>query len=169
MKKFTLGVLAGMSTLTLAVPLVAQVAGAQSDTSVAKNRVFTPPTQACLQAMVGMEEAHLANFDADSAKRKQLMQEHLAEMKTVAAIADDTARQEAMQKLHEAKMADRPFQDEIPAAIKTAMEAVRTACGDTMKFRGGFGIGMGPMMKIKHFRGPMGERPAPVSSASSAQ
>lgn len=161
MKKFTLGAIAGMSSLALAVPLLAQMSNAKGGGMWEKNFEDMPaPTQECLQAMVALEDAHLANFDAMTAVHKDMMQDHADKLREVAAIADDAARKEALKALHEEMRAmkdDETFTP--PAAITAAMDAVKEACGDTMMFMkhaGGPGprmmMGHGPKMMKMHWR-----------------
>jgi hypothetical protein len=130
MKKFALGAVAGMSSLALAVPMFAHIAGAQSS-AVSSASSGTAPTQACVAAMATMEQAHLSVFDAMTAQHKTELQARAASLKDIAAIADDTQRQAALQALHDAKRTvERPAP---PQAVTDAMEAVRAACGDTMR------------------------------------
>jgi len=156
MNKFTLGMIAGMSTLTLAVPLAAQFSFAAETDGSADARTTRPaPTQECLLAMVSLEDAHLANFDAMQATHKTEMQSRRDALYTVAQIIDDTARTEALKTMHETMRAENDGQTfETPAAVETAMEAVRSACGDTMMF---MGRSHGPMgMKMRGPGGPGG-------------
>lgn len=131
-----------MSALSLAVPLLAQVAGAQSSATtdedndvLDRNRPVL--SQECVLAMAGLEEAHLANIDAMIAKQKTFMQTRVDSLKAAAQIADDTARMEALEAAHE----DRKPGDEqeAPEEVQTAMEAVKTACGDVRMFHKGPG------------------------------
>ncbi len=153
MNKFTLGVVAGMSSLTLAVPLVAQLSFAETVTDsegILVNR--RTPTQECLLAMVSLEDAHLAHFDEMQTTMKQEMQSRRDGLSTVANISDDTARAEALKQMHEDKRAEFEAKElEIPADVEAAQAAVKEACGDTFMF---FGKGHGPMMKMMH--GPGG-------------
>lgn len=158
MNKFIVGVVAGMSSLAMAVPLVAQLARAQS--SEASAMADRPaPTQECLQAMVTLDDAHLANFDAESAERKSKMQEKRDALAAVAALTDETARTAALKTLHE-DMRSNPKDHMQPEAVTKAMEALKAACGDSFHFgkggpgmmhRGGpfqFGKGHGPMKEV---------------------
>jgi hypothetical protein len=84
----------------------------------------------------------------------------LSDSSAIAAIADESERRAAMRQMHEDMRFAKQNHPEVPQAITDAVEAVRTACGDTFKFRMGHGkMGMGlPMMKMKH-RGVFFERP----------
>lgn len=137
MNKFTVGALAGMSSLLLAVPLIAQVAGAQTVPSSAADRPV--PTQACLQAMVGMEDVQLSHFDERTAEHKTAMQTKRDALAAVAAISDETARKAALQQMHEDMRASKDTEKTVPADVTAAMEAVRTACGEMFGGKKGHG------------------------------
>ncbi len=150
-KAFTAGAVAGMSSLLLAVPLLVQGVGAQSASSASAN-AKPVPTQACVQAMAAMEDAHLSVFDSITAKNKAELQARRDKLKQIGAIADDTARQEAIKKMHEEMKSAMQAQKETqenngePAALVSAREAVATACGKgmfNMKLKGGPGHMMG--------------------------
>lgn len=158
MNKFTLGMVAGMSTLTLAVPLAAQLALAAGTESGTTDFTFgepVSPTQECLLAQVVLEDAHLANFDAIQGQMKTELQSRRDALATVAQITDDATREEALKTMHETMRAAKDGQTfETPAAVETAMEAVRSACGDTMMF---MGRGHGPMgFEMHRMKGPGG-------------
>ncbi|HRH93904.1 MAG TPA: hypothetical protein PKV72_05230 [Candidatus Peribacteria bacterium] len=152
MKKFALGAAAGMSALLLAAPVVLQVASAQGTASSSTAKVArAAPTQACLQAQVALEDANLANADALAAKHKAQLQKRRDALATVAAISDDTAREEALKKMRDDMQSlIKGTADDVPAAVTSAMEAVRTACGNVMM---GGGMGMmkngGGMLMMK--------------------
>lgn len=145
MNKFTAGVATGISSLALAVPLIAQIAGAQNvEFTAATEADFPVPTQACAGAMANLEEYHLANFDKMNEKRKQEIQARVDSLNTIASIADDTQREEAFKKMHEdmrATMGDIEKDEE----VTTLMDATREACGDVMMFGHG-----GPGFMAKH-------------------
>ncbi len=145
MKSFTKGFAAGATALAVGVPLMAQMAFAASGDQatsesalVAANRPV--PTQACVQAMANLETAHLASFDEQSAERKAKMLVHRDALVAAAGITDDTQRKDALKTAHESMRPDGE-QKERPEAITTAMEAVKTACGDTLMFKGGMRSG----------------------------
>lgn len=158
MNKFTLGIATGIASLALAVPLLAQISSAASGNASSSTtpRAFPVPTQACVQAMVSLEDARLANFDAETEQRKTMMQAHRDALADTAAIADDAQRREAMQTMREQMRAGKENgQFTPPAAVTAAMEAVRTACGNAGMGMRGFGPGFGgPLMK----GGMMGKR-----------
>ncbi len=144
-RNFTLGAIAGASSLALAVPLLAQFASAQTTSSSMR----PAPTQACLQAMVTLDDAHLQNFDAMTAKHKQDLMAKRDALAAAASLTDDAQRQAALQKMHEDMRAMKDTAITPPEAITTAMNAVRAACGDKLGMRG---------MKFMHkFGGPMGK------------
>jgi hypothetical protein len=148
MKKFAIGVVAGASSLLLAAPLVVQVAGAASSSSAGAKVMREAPTQACMQAMLKVEDVRLAEFDSMVAKHKQAMQQRRDSLATVAAIADDTARKDALQKLHETmRTSMQTAQENMSDAMKSALEAAKTACGNSMMLNMGSGMGGPGMMK----------------------
>ena len=65
MRKFTLGAIAGATSLALAVPIFAQLAAAQTATTDVA--VPTAPSQACLEAQVSLQDLELSNFDTKTA------------------------------------------------------------------------------------------------------
>ena len=169
--KFLLGAVAGMSSIALAVPVIAQISSAatsdtgSSTSAVAGMRMFgrPVPTQEQIQEMITRETAFLQNIDAFVAIQKKAKQDHLTAITAAAAITDDTQRAAALKKAH---------QDE-RAAIEAAIAA--NPALQTMKPMGGHGMG-GMGMKRGHgpkggfMRGPMGTAPAATtSSTSSAQ
>ncbi|MDB4978086.1 MAG: hypothetical protein JWM56_272 [Candidatus Peribacteria bacterium] len=135
MNKFTLGVVAGVSSLVIAVPIVVQVAGAASGSSASSKITMTKtvPSQACVQALVKKDDLFLANLDTVTAARKAATQAHKTALTAAAAITDDTQRQAAVQK------AESDFRTAMQAVMvtkstdaQTIMDAVKTACGKTM-------------------------------------
>jgi hypothetical protein len=153
MKKFTLGVVSGMSSLALAVPVFAQITNAASGDQTSSASFRTTPTQACVQAMANLEGAQLSNIDAEAAARKSAMQAHRDALVAAASITDDTQRAAALKAAEEAlRTAMKPAQGTQSDAVKTAMDAVRTACGNTMMPMRGFGgPGGGAMFERKMF------------------
>lgn len=161
MKKFTLGMIAGMSSLALAVPILAQVSSAQTEDDAATSRPV--PTQACLLAMADLEDAHASVMDGMIALHKQQLQARADALRSVAAIADDDERQAALKDMHE-DMRDTMKEATPPEAVMTAMDAVKEACGDVMR---GFGMGHGPMGMHggKPFMMKLGRGPVPADLA----
>lgn len=172
MKKFTLGVVTGAASLTLIVPLIAQIGSAQTGGSSSADIPDRPvPTQACTQAMAGLEEAHLAHFDEMMRKHKQALQERVDSLKAVAAITDDTQRGEAFRQMHEEMREGKALMGEdLPEDLSEAMEAVRTACGDRIGLHGPHGRFL-KFAAHKKMGGPMmwmhgGPRGADASSSN---
>ncbi|MFA6523169.1 MAG: hypothetical protein WCS85_02270 [Candidatus Peribacteraceae bacterium] len=144
MKKFTIGAIVGATSLAVAFPLLAQFAGAAESTTQT-----TPPerpvqTQACVQALASRDDATLSGIDALIAAQKSATLAHRDALTAAAALTDDTARQEAVQKADEAFRTAMDTARKANTAEQTAMEAVKTACGDA-----GFGgrgmMGFGQM------------------------
>ncbi len=154
-----------MTALTLAVPLIVQVSSAASGQSSGVGGMFgkremPAPSQACVQALAGKDTAMLGTMDAMMAKHKIAMTAHRDALVLAADIQDETQRQAAVKKanddMHTAMKADREAGE--TETMKTAMEAVKTACGN-MGGRGMMGGGKGFMgMKGPH-RGPRGPMP----------
>lgn len=170
MKKFTLGMAAGAGTLALAVPLLAQMTfAANADKPFADRPV---PSQACVQAMAAQADVQLKNFDAMNAQHKTALQAHQKALAAAGAIADEAQRKAALEAAHEAMRPDNAKEIEMPAEMKTAMEAVREACGDVMMFHdmrggpGGPGMKFERKMMFKHRMG--GDVPAKTESGSSS-
>ncbi len=148
MKKFTLGVAAGMTSLAIAVPLLAQGTLAASSIpaagrTTAANRPV--PTQACIQAMAQKDELFLSHIDAMTSAQKTATQAHKAALTAAAGITDDTQRRDALKK------AEDDFRTAMQAAIEankadmdTLMQTIRTACGNTRGL--GMGLQYGSMM-----------------------
>ena len=150
MKKFTLGAIAGMTSLLVAVPIVAQVAGAQSvsSTSTTISQEARPtrpaPTQAEVQKMIEQTDLFLKNIDAMTAAQKTSMQALKTALTAAAGITDDTQRAEALKKAHE--------------AMRTSMEATMKSLGLEGKMMMGPGMGGpgGPHRMMGHgMRGEM--------------
>lgn len=151
MNKFTAGVATGISSLALAVPLIAQIAGAQDAEFTAATATELPvPTQECATSMVNLEEYHLAHFDKMNEKRKQQMQTRIDSLNTIASISDDTQREEAFKKMHEdmRETMDDIEQDE---EITALMDATREACGDMMMIGGHAGPGFFKEVRMMKF------------------
>lgn len=146
MNKFTLGAVAGMTTLLIAVPLAAQFAGAQSVSSTGykgymKNSTIT---QEQVQEMITHTDTMLQNIDAMTAAHKKAMQAHKTALIAAAALTDDTQRAEAVKKAHD--------------DMRASMEASMKELGIEGKMMMGFG-GHGPMMKMRgNMKGKLAEK-----------
>ncbi len=111
-KSFTLGAVSGIATVMVAVPLLAQVTGAQEATSSTSstvssifNKIRAPFTQETIQEMIDRDTAFLANVDAAVSLQKSAVQTHKDALTGAAAITDETQRQAAVQAAHEAMRA----------------------------------------------------------------
>ncbi len=147
MNKFTLGAIAGMTSLAVAFPIVAQVVGAQSTSSAPSSpsmmeRMFTKgaPTQAQVQEMITHTDTMLKNIDAITAATKTSLQAHKTALTAAAAITDETQRGEAVKKAHD--------------DMRTSMQKTMTDLGMDGKFMMGFG-GPGHMGGKMKMRGEM--------------
>lgn len=146
MQKFTMGAIAGASSLVVAIPLLAQVAGAatgvtSSAADAAKKQDRPIPTQECVQAMASQEGTMLGNLDTHIAAHKAALTAHHAAMVAAASITDETARKEALQDANEAMRTAMEAAKPDAATMQAAQDALQSACGD------GFHMGMGgPMM-----------------------
>lgn len=106
MNTFTIGALAGISALALAVPVIAQISSAQiagtssSTTSTTAPPSFTRPipTQQQVTDMAAKDAAFLKNVDAFVSVEKSAIQLHEDALTAAASIADDTQRQAAVLK-----------------------------------------------------------------------
>lgn len=154
MNKFTLGVFSGISSLALAVPILAQVSSAATGDGVPSDAMTMPtPTQACAAAMADLEDAHLMHFDEMMTKQKLALQTRRDALTAAALITDDAQRQEALKAMHDQMKDMKPDAEDKPADITAAIEAVRAACGDT------FGPGMRGMGMMGGFGGHHGKGP----------
>jgi hypothetical protein len=164
MKKFTLGVITGVSTLAFAVPLLAQVSSAANGSSTsAPNAADRPaPSQACVQALSAKDDLFLSTVDAMTASQKTATQAHKAALVAAAAITDDAARKAAVQKAEEDfHTAMKAGMEQNQTAGQAVMEKIRTECGNLGKHGGMFMMNIGrgePGMKMMKMRGhgPMG-------------
>lgn len=154
MNKFALGAVAGSTSLLVAVPFLAQMAGAASGTTT-KNILKDAPvlTQVCVQALADQEATMLNSMDARNASQKALMQTHQKALAAAAAITDDTARSEAVKKAQEDMRTAMKAAMDANKPDETQMEKMKTACGDS--FGGKFMFGPGPMGMEVH--GPRGK------------
>lgn len=143
---------AGTAAFAQSSSSASPIAGAQVGAGIDGRPV---PTQECLLAMVTLEGEHLEHFDERIADEKARMQQRIDALSAVAALADDTARAEALRAMHEErKDAARPAP---PEDVEAAMEAVKEACGDVMMFHKGPGMGGHGMFMMKmHGRGHRG-------------
>ncbi len=171
--KFTLGVLSGISALTLAVPILAQVSNAASADTLAAGATIsasavataptpdarTPPTPPTLDEMITRETNALANVDAAVTLQKSTLSAHLEALKAAAGITDEAQRQAAI------RAADEARRTTIDAAV-TANPDLKDAL---MGFGGGHGRG-GPG-DFGHGHGPDGDADDDTvgAQASSAQ
>ncbi|MBP9774168.1 MAG: hypothetical protein KBD00_06135 [Candidatus Peribacteraceae bacterium] len=104
--KFTLGVIAGMSSLALAVPLFAQVSSAATTTastpSTTSMRIgmfkHTPLTQQQVTDMAAKDGLFLSNIDAMVTVQKSVVATHQSALTAAAAITDETQRMTAVKK-----------------------------------------------------------------------
>jgi len=168
MKKFTLGVVAGMSSLALTIPVLAQVSSAASGNASSAVKITSVPTQGCVQALVAKDEAFLGNIDAMTATHKTALLAHKNALSAAAALTDDTARQTAVQKAQtDFHTAMKTAKDSQPTGtLKTVMEAVRTACGKAIGMKGMGGMFMeGP--GGKHGRGELRKMKMKLQTPSS--
>lgn len=150
MKKFTYGVITGISSLAVAVPLLAGVAGAESDGTSSSAPVTTVPTQACVEAQADLIDVRLSSADEWQAKHQSLMQEHANALHDVAAISDETNRKAALGELRDSMRDQRASGEALPEEVQTAMDAVKDACGNEGF---GMGIGGGKIMNMRMGRG----------------
>ncbi len=172
MKSFTKGFAAGATALAVGVPLMAQMAlAASADQAVseAANKDDRPsPSQPCTEAMAHLASAHVDVFDEMSKDRKAKLIAHRDALVAAAGIADDTQRAEVLKSAHEAM---KPTgEKEISAAVQTAMDEVKAACGNTMMFKGRHGGPMGGhggpfMMKMKRGEFDRDQAPDEVPAA----
>ncbi len=150
MKKFTLGMAAGATSLAVVIPLLAQMTSAASSdaASLAGTRSLPVPTQACVQALVGRDAAQLSAIDDMTAARKTALQAHKDALAAAATLTDDTARQEAVSQANEAfRTTMQTVRDS--DAMQAARDAMQEECGNAgmgfgnmMKFGNGGGMGM---------------------------
>lgn len=157
-KSFTYGAVAGISSIALAIPLLAQISSAASTGSSATTTtpgVTRPaPSQACVQALAAKDASFLSTIDAMIAAQKTATQTHEDALTAAAAITDDTQRAAAV------KAADQAYRTAMQTAMqtqmtngKTQMDALKTACGNAEGGMSGLGFGSGPMDGWNH--GPM--------------
>ncbi len=146
-KNFTLGAVAGISAVALAIPLFAQVAGAASGDGTSLSAVGKSarpaPSQECIQALVAKDDAFLSTVDTMMAAHKQATQTHRNALNAAASITDDTQRDAAVRAANEAfHTSMKDTMDSRKTGAKDQMDAIKTACGDAMGGRGMFMKGM---------------------------
>jgi hypothetical protein len=137
MHRFTLGAIAGITTLALAIPILAQVSSAttsETGSSVARSRPI--PTQQQVQEMVAKDDAFLKNIDAMVTIQKSAIQAHETALTAAASITDDAQRDTAVQKANEDER----------SAIQNAITANPDLKSAMMPFGGGHGFGGRGMM-----------------------
>ncbi len=108
MNKFTLGAIAGISALALAVPIIAQVSSAATaaptnGTTASAAKPFTRPipTQQQVLDMAAKDDAFLNNIDAFISLQKTAIEAHKTALTAAASVADATQRQAAVQKAND--------------------------------------------------------------------
>lgn len=147
--KFTLGAIAGITTVVLAVPMLAQMSSAATATTTggtASSPAAWPsftrpvPTQQQVKDRAAEDGAFLQNIDAMIAIQKSATQAHEAALTAAASIADDTQRQAAVQKADDDRRTT--IQNAIAAnpALQSAMPFGERGFGG----RGGPGHGRNP-------------------------
>lgn len=152
MKRSTLaaGAIAGITALTLAIPVFAQSStGSPSSPAASFFRHMGPATQQHVQDMIAKDDAFLQNIDAFVTIQKNATQAHKAALTAAAALTDDTARQTAVAKA----------QADLRAAMQAALTANPHLKGimplRDIRGHGSFGIGKGMGM---HSRGADNDR-----------
>lgn len=151
-RSFTLGVVAGISSLALAVPVLAQISSAQVADEAPSQESSSGPmkfmmrhgqdfSQEGIQERIDRDAAFLANIDAMIAMQKSAMQTHKDALTAALSITDDTQRKAAVQAADEAHR----------AAVEAAIAAnPDLKMGMKMHFGGkGHGRGHGPGMLLE--------------------
>jgi hypothetical protein len=107
-KSFTLGAATGITTILVAVPLLAQVTGAQgtgttssATTSIGWSRP-DPSTVEGIQQMIQRDSDFLTNIDAAITIQKSAIQTHKDALTAAASITDATQREAAVKAANEA-------------------------------------------------------------------
>lgn len=157
-KSFAIGAATGAASLLVAVPMLAQLAGAANFTAATpvdflKDRPV--PTQTCIEAMATQETKSLSTMDAVTAAHKAASTAHRDALLAAAKITDETTRGEALKAAHEA------MRTAMEAAMQKTdmqadMDAMKAACGDSMPMHGFMMAtpAMGGKMKMRggHFK-----------------
>ncbi len=167
-KTFALGAAAGMSSLALAVPLLAQLAGAASSDSTSSataEKQRHVPTQECVHALAAHDDFMLSGMDAMVAAHKAATIAHRDALKAAAAITDDAQREAAVKKAHEDLRAAMKAAMDSQGDMSAQMEELHAACDDAIGFHGMMLHGPGPMgggkafmMKFRHGPGDLAEK-----------
>ncbi|MDO8648781.1 MAG: hypothetical protein Q7R81_03275 [Candidatus Peregrinibacteria bacterium] len=135
MKKFTLGVISGASSLAIAVPLLAQFTSAATEGS--SSTTLAVPSQECVAVLAEKDTAMLSHFDTMMATHKSATAAHRDALLAAAQIADDAARKAALEKAEEDfHTALRSGMESQADTMDELHEKIRTACGDTLRFHG---------------------------------
>ncbi len=146
-KTFALGAIAGMSSLALAVPILAQISSAQetgatttttvSTTAAAKTFMKRAPdtSVAGIQTRIDHDSAFLTNIDAMITIQKSATQTHKTALTAALSITDDTQRAAAV------KAADDAMRTSIETAVtaNTALKGLMPFGGMGKGFSGGHG------------------------------
>jgi hypothetical protein len=142
--KFTLGVVAGLSSIALAIPLLSQIsnaASADASTSTVTTTHMKPtrplPTIQNVQDMITRDTAFLKNADAIVALQKSATQTHLTELTAAASITDDTARQAAVKKANDDERSAIQAGIVANPDMKTSMMPMMRMGGHGGKMQGG--------------------------------
>ena len=130
-KSFTLGAIAGMSAIALAIPVLAQISSAASLTPTS-SAMPTMMKQWTVQDLITRDQKFLANIDAAVTLEKSAVQIHETALTAAAAITDPAAQKTAIQKANSDEKATMDAAITANADLKSAM----------MPF-GGRGPGMG--------------------------
>lgn len=130
------GLVAGMSTLALSLPVFAQVSSSSSsETAPPQDIVFSKSfSQEDIQTMIERDDAFLEHADEIFALHKNAITAHKNALTTAATIEDETERQAAVRAAHEA----------MHETIKAAIEANPDLKGAMLMPFGG--------MKVHKFR-----------------
>lgn len=156
-KTFVAGAAAGASGLAVALPLLAQMAGAQSSSGTAVDIVkdLPVPSQACVSALAARDGTELSEIDTRMSAHKSALQARKTALEAAASITDDAQRQEAVKAAHEAFRTAMESSMGSPEDREEQMTALKEACGDAFRFAGKGGhmgmMGMHGKME-KHIR-----------------
>ncbi len=144
LNKYTIGAIAGITSLAIAIPIIAEVSSAATPATTSSNAPsFTRPipTQQQVSDMAAKDGAFLKNVDAIVTVEKTATQAHEAALTAAASITDDTQRQAAVQKANQDERT--AIQSAITANpdLKSAMMPLGGGRGEGFGDRGGFGQG----------------------------
>ena len=158
-KTFALGAAAGMSSLALAVPLLAQLAGAASSDTVSSGAATQAQhvhTRECVEALAAHDDFMLSGMDAMVVAHKAATIAHRDALRAAATITDDEQREAAVKNAHAALRAAIRAAMEGQGDKTAQMEELHAACDDAIGFHGMMLHGLGPMggkgfmMKFRH-------------------